>query len=97
MENGKIANGAKVVVTTAHRGVFFGELLSKNGSDVALTNARVCVYWSQETRGFVGLAATGPLAGSRVSPACPTIELSDVTATLECSPEAVERWEAGPW
>lgn len=93
MDNGK----PKVVVTTKHRGVFFGELESKEGTEVTLKDARVCVLWSRETKGFVGLAATGPLNGSRVSPAAPKMEIVDVTAVLHCSLEAVEKWESTPW
>ena len=87
----------KVVVTTKHRGVFFGSLVSRDGTDVVLENARVCVYWSKDTKGFVGLAGTGPGDGSRISPPAPKIELVDVTAVLECSPEAADKWEAGKW
>jgi len=87
----------KVVVTTKHRSVFFGTLECKDGTDVVLLDARVCVYWSRETRGFVGLAATGPLDGSRVSPAAPKLEIVDVTAVIHCSDEAVKQWEADKW
>ena len=85
-----------VVVTTAHRGVFFGYLASQDGTTVHLTKARNCVYWSAKLRGFVGLAATGPDSDCRIGPAA-DMELSDVTAVLDCSPEAVEKWEAQPW
>ena len=87
----------KVVVTTKHRGVFMGEIESRNGSEIVLKDARVCVYWSRDTKGFVGLAKTGPLSGSRVSPAAPKLELFDVTSVTHCTPEAVEKWEAEPW
>jgi hypothetical protein len=87
----------KVVVTTKHRGVFFGTLESREGTECVLSDARVCVYWSQKTRGFVGLAATGPLTGSRVSPAAPRMEIVDITAILHCSDEAVKQWEEGQW
>lgn len=87
----------KVVVTTAHRGVFFGELERRDGTEVVLVNARNCLYWSKETKGFVGLAATGPLSGSRISPAAPKLELVGVTAVLHCSEEAAKRWEDGAW
>ena len=87
----------KVVVTTAHRGVFFGTLLERKDGEVSLADARVCVHWSAATRGFVGLAATGPLSGSRVSPACPKMTVTAVTCILECTPEAVKQWEEGKW
>lgn len=87
----------KVVVTTKHRGVFFGTLVSRDKTDVVLSDARLCVYWSSLTKGFVGLASTGPLKGSKVSPAAPKLELLDVTSVVECSDEAVEKWESEPW
>lgn len=87
----------KVLVTTIHRGVFFGELVEENGDSVKLSGARNCVYWPAETKGFLGLAFAGPPKGSKVSPAAPSITLRGVTSISECTPEAVERWEAGPW
>lgn len=86
-----------VVVTTKHRGVFFGRLLERNGDEVVLEGARVCVHWSIDTRGFVGLAVTGPLKGSRISLGAPRMELNAVTSITHCTDEAVRRWEEGPW
>lgn len=86
----------KVVVTT-QRGVFFGTLEERSGTDVILSDARVCVYWSKETKGFIGLAATGPRTGSRVSPAAPRMEIVGVTAIVHCSDEAAKQWESGTW
>ena len=104
--------GKKVVVTTAHRGVFFGEVVSydlarevtdaqgvtvKTPSTIVLRDSRVVVYWPAEVRGFVGLAYTGPLKGSRISPAAPTAQYTDVTGLLECTPDAVTAWESDIW
>ena len=100
--------GTAVVVTTAHRGVFFGRIaqVKSNGATssrklapgrIELTDARCCVYWSRETRGVVGLAATGPASGSKITRAAPRVTLWGVTAVMECSPEAVTAWEAEPW
>src|SRR6185437_2017311 len=58
-----------VVVTTEHRGVFFGYLLEDKSPDrVILEDARMCVYWSAKVHGVLGLAATGPDKDSRVGP-----------------------------
>ena len=89
--------GDKVVVCTEFRGVFYGTLVSQDGTDVTLRDSRVCVYWSKTTRGFVGLAATGPLDGSRVSRQCPEMRLAKVTCILLCTQEAVAVWESSPW
>ena len=41
-----------VVVTTAHRGVFFGYTDDADGEQVALTRSRLCIYWSADVQGF---------------------------------------------
>lgn len=49
-----------VLVTTAHRGVFFGYAAKTDGDQIELKKARLCVYWSRDMKGFMGLAANGP-------------------------------------
>lgn len=85
-----------VVVTTAHRGVFFGYATETGGETIRLRAARLCVHWSADMRGFMGLASHGPSSGCRVGPAA-DIELRSITSVVECSPDAVKRWESGPW
>lgn len=91
--------GRPVIVCTDKRGVFFGYVDGDTvGKDpIVLRRARMCVYWSEATRGALGLASTGPGKGSRISPAGPSIELRGITCVMECSPEAVAVWEQGPW
>lgn len=55
--NGKQAERA-VLVTTEHRGVFFGYATETDGETITLKNARNCVYWSSDVKGFLGLAST---------------------------------------
>ncbi len=88
-----------VVVTTEHRGVFFGMLDGQDPADsvVTLTDAQMCVYWSVDVKGILGLAATGPSTASRVTPAVPKITLQAVTAVMDATPEAVKAWQARPW
>ena len=88
-----------VVVTTSHRGVFFGLLESwdEDKKIAILQGARNCVMWGASTKGFLGLCNTGPLEGSRVGPACPRLVLVDVTSVGECTNEAVTQWESEPW
>ena len=88
-----------VLVTTEHRGVFFG-YMNGNGPDgqkITIKRARCCVYWSADVRGFMGLAATGPNKNCRIGPAVPSLFLEKVTAVIECTPESAKAWEAGPW
>jgi hypothetical protein len=90
-------NGSRpVLVTTAHRGVFFGYATDTIGEQITLTKSRLCVYWSADCRGFMGLAANGPTTGCRIGPPA-DITLRNITAVVEVSPDAVARWEAAPW
>lgn len=85
-----------VIVTTEFRGVFFGYAIDTEGETIKLTNARNCVYWSTDCKGFMGLASSGPTAGCRIGPAI-DITLRRITAVLEVAPEAEKAWEAAPW
>lgn len=85
-----------VVVTTEHRGVFFGYADKTDGETIKLKDARLCVYWSSDLQGFMGLAAKGPSASCRVGPAA-DIELRNITSVLEVTKEAEKRWLAQPW
>jgi hypothetical protein len=85
-----------VVVTTAHRGVFFGYTDDETGETIALRAARLCVYWSQDVRGFMGLAANGPTESCKIGPPA-DIRLRNITSVLSVSPAAVTAWEAAPW
>jgi hypothetical protein len=85
-----------VVVTTAHRGVFFGYASDTSGETIRLARARLCVYWDASLKGFMGLASVGPGPKCRIGPAA-SIELRNITAVLECTPEATAAWESAPW
>jgi hypothetical protein len=85
-----------VLVTTEHRGVFFGYATDTSGEVIALRAARNCIYWPASNKGFLGLASEGPHKGSRIGPAA-DIELRKITAVAACTPEAVAAWEAAPW
>lgn len=85
-----------VLVTTAHRGVFFGYASKTDGDTIKLDRARLCVYWSSDCKGFMGLAANGPTGGCRIGPAA-QIELRNITAVLEVSATAAKAWESAPW
>jgi len=85
-----------VLVTTTHRGVFFGYATDTDGAIIALRAARNCIYWPTSNHGFLGLAAEGPKTGSRVGPPA-DIELRDITCVAAVSPEAVAAWEKAPW
>lgn len=86
-----------LLVTTAHRGVFFGYGTPTTNKTIRLEQCRMCVYWSATLRGVVGLASKGPDSGCRVGPAAPGITIQDITAVIEVTPEAEEAWKREPW
>lgn len=85
-----------VLVTTVHRGVFFGYANDTDGNTIALKDARNCIYWSADCKGFMGLAANGPTTGCRIGPKA-DITVRNITSVSEVTPEAVAKWEAAPW
>lgn len=90
--------GRPVLVTTAHRGVFFGYLDGpEDGEILKLRRARNCLRWGREMKGFIGLAALGPDDQCRVGLAVKSMTLRNITAVLEVEAEAAKRWEAAPW
>lgn len=91
------SNGQPLLVTTAHKGVFFGYGKPTTEATIKLERARMCVYWTSDCRGVLGLAVTGPVKGCRIGPAVPSITLRDVTSVTEVSDEAAANWEKGLW
>ncbi len=85
-----------VVVTTAHRGVFFGYCANMGDEILKLRAARNCLYWTAASKGFIGLMSVGPQPGSRVSPPA-DIELRGITCVGLASDKAIAAWEAAPW
>ena len=94
------ASNKPVVVCTEHRGVFFGYVpkdQNVEASRITLSKARMCVYWSQDVRGVLGLAGNGPTPSCRIGPAVPAISLNGVTAVMSASGTATIAWEQGYW
>ena len=88
--------GRPVLVTTAHRGVFFGYAAKTDGETIALKAAQLCVYWSPDVKGFTGLASHGPSDTCRI--ARPTdLTLRNITCVLEVTAAAVVNFERAPW
>ena len=85
-----------VLVTTVHRGVFFGYTDNWEGDRIKLERARLVVYWDASCKGFMGLAANGPGPKCRIGPSA-TITVRDITAVAEVTPEAVTNFELAPW
>ena len=85
-----------VLVTTEHRGVFFGYATDVSGETIKLRAARNVVYWSADVKGFLGLAASGPSKTCKVGPSA-DIELRAITCVVSVMPKAVEAFEIAPW
>ena len=81
-----------VIVTTEHKGVFWGYATDTSGDRINLRSARMAIYFGT-TRGVMELAETGPTGASKVS-ARADIEIRRVTAVFEVTPEATAKWEA---
>lgn len=86
-----------LVVTTAHKGVFYGYGTPTTDKTIRLTSAQMCVYWSADVHGITGLAANGPSKSCRIGPPAPAILLHDITSIMEASSEASKKWEEAPW
>lgn len=86
-----------LVVTTIHKGVFFGYAKPTTNKTIRLKNAQMCVYWSTDVKGVLGLASTGPSTLCKIGPAVPALTLHDVTSVMEVSKEAEAKWLNKPW
>jgi len=84
-----------VLVTTAHKGVFAGYATETGGSTIKLRAARLCVYWSSDLRGFMGLAVMGP--NCKIGPAADIEALHGITSVTLVSPEAEQKWINAKW
>lgn len=90
MESKKIERA--VIVCTEHRGVFFGYATDTSGDKIDLKRARMAIRFGT-TRGVMELAETGPTRNSLVS-ARADLEVRRVSAVMEVTPAAAEKWEA---
>ncbi len=86
-----------LLVTTEHKGVFFGYGEQTAEKIIRLKNVRMCVFWSQDVRGILGLAANGPSKNCKVTPAAPAMTLQGVTSVTEVSEKAEAQWKLEPW
>lgn len=82
-----------VIITTAHRGVFFGYAEDTDGDTIHLKRSRLCLYWSADVRGFMGLAHFGPNSSCKIGPAA-DITLRSITAVVEVKAEAEAKWNS---
>lgn len=86
-----------VLVTTSHRGVFFGYAEDIDGATILLKRCRNCICWPVEQKGFLGLATQGPVSGAKIGPAAEEFQVRDITGVAAVSDEAAVAWERAPW
>jgi len=89
----------QVLVTTEYRGVFGGRLVEWDRATrtAVLAEARNCTYWPKECKGFLGLAAVGPVEGARIGPSVDRLELAGVTSISPMTGAAAKKWSSAPW
>jgi len=86
-----------VVLTDKLRGIYFGQTSASDvDHDVTLSHARICFSYTADA-GVGCLAVVGPGPGSKISPTMPHLSVVDRANMMECTPEAVETWQAATW
>lgn len=90
-------NRIPIVLFAGHNGraVLFGRVEQEPtpGQSVTLYGARMAIRWTASTHGALGLAVTGPAAGSYLSPAAPKVVETTWQEYAVCTDEAAQRWE----
>ena len=88
-----------VLVTTDNRGVFFGFVAIPHDpvtKTITLRDARCALTWPVSQRGFLGLAAQGPLPETVVGPAVPRLTATAVTSIAAVTQDALDAWNNQP-
>lgn len=85
----------KILVTTAHRGVWYAEVAQDadltTETLTGLKNCRMAIYWGT-TKGIHELCQTGPTKSSRISAPADIEVLHQVTGVFSVTDKAVEAW-----
>ena len=85
-----------VLVTTQHRGVFFGWVQKDqdmSARTMSLKGSRCAIHW-RTTNGVAELAEIGPNQDSKIGSKADLVALHDITAIWACTEEAVTAWTA---
>jgi Ser/Thr protein kinase RdoA (MazF antagonist) len=89
------------LITTDHtkRGVFMGFIDPDDAfkESIVAYDIMMCVYWSSEMHGVLGLASDGPNENCRISPAAKKAIIHGVTAVIEITEKALKNWQKQPW
>ena len=94
-------NKIGVLITTDNtkRGVFFAYINPEDADKetIPAEQIQMCIRWSSDRHGVLGLAAMGPSAKCRVSPPTPSGFIHGVTFVAICTPGAIKAWKSEPW
>jgi len=86
-----------VIVRTYSAGVFAGNLKSRDGKEVTLTNARRLWYWSgAASLSQLAVAGTSKPKECKFPVAVPSVTLTEAVEILEVTPEAETSIKAVP-
>lgn len=92
-----MAKSKNVVIRTYSAGVFAGELKSRNGQEVVLTNARRLWYWAgANSLSQLAMEGVKRPAECKFPVALPEITLTQAIEIIPMTPEAVKSIEAVP-
>lgn len=86
-----------VLVTTAKRGVFAGEIPDDQdlaATSMPLANARMAIRFGT-TKGLMQLAETGPTGNSKISAPADIAMLHEITAIFAITEQAWAAWTRG--
>lgn len=91
------AIGRIVMTMDDKRGVLAGRLMAVDGRVCTLEGARMCVHWTSDEAGVIGLATHGPGPGCRITHAAEEQIVTGVHSMVTVTDEAWARWEERPW
>jgi hypothetical protein len=88
-----------VLITTDKRGVFMGYIDEKSANDEILIadDVRMCVYWSADVKGILGLASSGPTKTCKITKAVPKARIRGITSVMDITKDAEKEWNKNHW
>lgn len=88
-----------VLVTTEHRGVFFGYIEPGDvlKDPLKIYKKQMCTYYSADMHGVFGLAKYGPSKSCKIGPPVEWATVKGITSVVGVSKDAEKRWLDEPW
>ena len=80
----------KVLIRADRAGVFFGELIAKDGQEATLKDARRIYYWNGATE-CCQIATEGIASGSKVTVSVPQVTILNVIEIYLLTDKAIEK------